>query len=199
MLNTVILMGRLTKNPEIRQTNTGKAVCTFDVAIDRPVAAGADKKTDFFRCTAWENKAEHVAKFYEKGSMIIVQGSLQTGSYTDKKYPDVTHYTTEVKVDSVSFGETRAAHELSKQNAANRAAGGGYQSGYQGNNQGGYQGGYQSNQGGYQGNNQGGGYQGGYNPAPKQGGNVNPFENTPPQMGGLSDFEEVISDADLPF
>jgi single-strand DNA-binding protein len=193
MLNTVILMGRLTANPETRQNSTGSISCNLTIALDRPVAQGAERQTDFIRCTAWNKTAEFMTKYFEKGSLVIVEGSLRSGSYTDRKYPDVTHYTTDVSATRVSFGETKAAHELSKQNSANRAAGGYGGNGYGGN---GNYGGSNSNYGNYGGNggNAGNtGNQGGYNPPAG-----NPFDN-PSQMGGLSDFEEVISDADLPF
>jgi single-strand DNA-binding protein len=190
MINSVILMGRLTANPETRQNSTGSISCRFTVAVDGGTTASGERRTDFISCTAWNKTAEFMTKFMEKGSMVIVEGQIRTSTYTDKKYPDVTHYATDVWASRVSFGESKAAHELSKQNAANRNANGGY-----GGNSGNYGGNYGGNSGGYgsQNNNYNSG-NGGYNPPPAG----NPFDN-PPQMGGLSDFEEVISDADLPF
>ncbi|MDR0974698.1 MAG: single-stranded DNA-binding protein [Ruminococcus sp.] len=200
MLNTVILMGRLTANPELRQTNSGNTSCSFTVAIDRGTSPTGERQTDFIRCVAWNKQAEFMSKFTEKGSMIIVEGSLRTGSYTDKKYPDVTHYTTDVWANRVSFGETKAAHELSKQNSGGGYGGNSY-GGNSGNNYGGNSGGNYGGNNNYGTNNSGGNSGGGF------GGNntranppaSNPFDNFPPQIGGLSDFEEVISDSDLPF
>jgi single-strand DNA-binding protein len=217
MLNTVILMGRMTSNPELRQTNSGNTTCGFSLAIDRQTSNG-EHQTDFIRCVAWNKTAEWMSRYTEKGTMLIVEGSIRTGSYTDKKYPDVTHYTTEIWANRVSYGETKQAHELMKQNSANRA--GGSYNGGNGGNGGGYgsngydNGGTGSSYGG--GNNYGGnggnggnyanGNSGSYNNSGNNApsGNVNraapaPFDNFPPQIGGLSDFEEVISDTDLPF
>jgi single-strand DNA-binding protein len=200
MLNNVILMGRMTQNPELRQISNGSTNCRFTIAIDRGAGPNGERHTDFINCTAWDKNAEFMSKFTEKGTMLIVEGTLRTGSYTDKKYPDVTHYTTDVLAYRVSFGETKAAHELMKQNAANRPQGGyGGQSGYNAQGQGGYnQGGYGNAQGGQSGQ---GGYNNSYNNAPQNRApaNSNPFDSFPPQIGGLSDFEEVISDSDLPF
>jgi single-strand DNA-binding protein len=198
MLNTVILMGRLTANPELRQTNSGATSCRFTVAIDR-MGQNNERTADFVSCTAWNKTAEWMSKFTEKGSMVIVEGALRTGSYPDKKYPDITHYTTDVWANRVSFGETKAAHDLAKQN---RGAGYGGNEGYgQGGNEGygqGGNGGYgQGGNGGYgQGGGQGnGGYGQGGNSGNYGGNNCSrnnppqsqaPFDNFPPQMGGLS-------------
>jgi single-strand DNA-binding protein len=191
MLNNVILMGRMTQNPELRQTNSGSQTCRFTIAIDRTPGPNGERQADFITCTAWNKTAEWMSKFTEKGTMLIVEGSLRTGSYTDKKYPDVTHYTMEVWTNRVTFGETKAAHELMKQNAANRPQGG-YGA------QGGYGQGGQGGQGSYGGQS---GYNNNYNNAPQNRAPAqqNPFDSFPPQLGGLSDFEEVISDSDLPF
>ncbi|MDR0904061.1 MAG: single-stranded DNA-binding protein [Ruminococcus sp.] len=192
MLNTVILMGRLTANPELRQTNSGSTSCSFTVAVDRVVAAGAERQSDFIRCVAWNKNAEWMSKFTEKGSMVIVEGSIRTGSYTDRKYPDVTHYTTDIWANRVSFGETKQAHELAKQNSANR-----------GNGSYGNGGNYGGGNGGNSYSNGGNSYGGGNSGNNSYGGSNAPAGNAPdsfsPQIGGLSDFEEVISDNDLPF
>ena len=104
-MNKAILTGRLTADPELRQTQSGIASCRFTIACDRRFA---DKKTgerqaDFINCTAWKQTAEFVSRYFSKGKMIAVEGSLRTGSYKDKKYSDVTHYTTDVFVDNVEF------------------------------------------------------------------------------------------------
>lgn len=104
-MNRVILTGRLTADPELRQTQSGISSCRFTVAVNRKFK---DKTTgsyeaDFITCTAWRQTAEFVSRYFGKGDMIAVEGSLRTGSYTDRRYSDVTHYTTEVFVDNAEF------------------------------------------------------------------------------------------------
>lgn len=99
-MNTAILIGRLTADPEIRTTNSGLNYCRFTVAVDR-YTKGEDKKTDFINCVAWRQTAEFVERYFSKGKMIAVQGSIQTGSYTNKD--GVKVYTTDVLVDKVHF------------------------------------------------------------------------------------------------
>ena len=104
MANLVFLIGRLTKDPEVRYTSgTQMAVCTFTLAIDRPVKAGAEKQTDFPRVTVFGKQAENCERFLSKGRLVGVQGRLQTGSYTDKNGNTV--YTTDVIADRVEFLE----------------------------------------------------------------------------------------------
>ena len=104
MANLVFLIGRLTKDPEVRYTSgTQMAVCTFTLAIDRPVKAGAEKQTDFPRVTVFGKQAENCERFLAKGRLVGVQGRLQTGSYTDKNGNPV--YTTDVIADRVEFLE----------------------------------------------------------------------------------------------
>lgn len=104
-MNKVILMGRLTADPELRQTQSGVSCCRFTVAVDRPFAdkATGKREADFISCTAWKQTAEFVSRYFNKGKMIMLSGSLRTGSYTDRNHSDVTHYTTDVFVDSVEF------------------------------------------------------------------------------------------------
>lgn len=104
-MNKVILMGRLTADPELRQTQSGVSCCRFTVAVDRPFAdkATGKREADFISCTAWKQTAEFVSRYFSKGKMIMLSGSLRTGSYTDRNHSDVTHYTTEVFVDNVEF------------------------------------------------------------------------------------------------
>lgn len=104
-MNKVILMGRLTSDPELRQTQSGIAVTRFNIAVNRRFA---DKNTgeraaDFISCQAWRQTAEFICKYFKKGSMICLEGSIRTGSYTDKNHSDVTHYTTDIMVDNVEF------------------------------------------------------------------------------------------------
>ena len=110
MINKVILMGRLTADPELRQTPSGVSTCQITVAVDRRYAAqGQERQTDFITVVAWRQQAEFISRYFAKGRMIIVEGSLRTRSYDDKRYPDVKHYVMEVLADNVSFGETKAA------------------------------------------------------------------------------------------
>lgn len=85
MINSVVLMGRLTYDPELRSTTNGTAVIRFQIACDRNFSrSGEDKKTDFIDVTAWRQTAEFVSHYFRKGSMIAVEGSIQTDSFTDK-------------------------------------------------------------------------------------------------------------------
>ena len=104
-MNKVILIGRLTADPELRQTQSGIASCRFTVAVDRKYkdAQTGERQADFVSCTAWRQTAEFVSRYFNKGKMICVEGNLRTGSYTDRNHSDVTHYTTEVFVDNVEF------------------------------------------------------------------------------------------------
>lgn len=109
MLNKVILMGRLTADPELRQTPSGVSTCRFTVAVDREfVGQGQERQADFITVTAWRQSAEFVSRYFSKGRMICVEGSIRTGSYVDKRYSDVTHYTTEVYADRVYFTGEKA-------------------------------------------------------------------------------------------
>lgn len=105
MLNKAILMGRLTKDPEIRHTNSGTPVCSFSIAINN--GYGENQTTDFINCVAWNKQAEFIERNFVKGKMIIVVGRIQTRSWdgTDGK----KNYTTEVVVNEVSFGESKRA------------------------------------------------------------------------------------------
>ena len=86
MLNKVILMGRLTRDPELRRTGSGVAVANFSIAVDRDFGKteSGEKETDFFYCVAWRQTGEFVSKYFSKGRMIVVEGKLQTRSWTDK-------------------------------------------------------------------------------------------------------------------
>ena len=109
MLNQIILMGRLTKDPETRfLQGSNSSVTRMTLAVERNYkAAGEEKpKTDFINCVAWNKTGEFIEKYFSKGSMIAITGSLETGSYTDNDGKKV--YTTEVKINKVSFtGERR--------------------------------------------------------------------------------------------
>lgn len=103
-MNNVILMGRLTADPELRQTQSGISCCRFTIAVNRKFKnQNGEYDADFISCVAWKQTAEFITRYFNKGSMICVSGSLRNGSYTDKNHSDVTHYTTDVYVDGVEF------------------------------------------------------------------------------------------------
>lgn len=106
MLNKVILMGRLTRDPELRTTPQGVSVCTFSVAVDRGyVRQGEERQADFINVVAWRSTAEFVSKYFIKGQMIAVVGRLQTRNYDDKDGKKV--YVTEVVADEISFADSK--------------------------------------------------------------------------------------------
>lgn len=111
MLNRVIIMGRLTSDPVLKQTPQGVSVTSFNVAIDRNMGKDKERQTDFIPVVAWRNTAEFISKYFGKGKMIIVEGNLRTRTYDDTRHPEVKHYVMEVYADNVSFGETKAASE----------------------------------------------------------------------------------------
>lgn len=152
-MNKVILSGRLTADPELRQTQSGVSTCKFTIACDRKFADKntGERQADFITCVAWRQTAEFVSRYFNKGKMIVVEGSLRNNNYQDRNHPDVTHYTMVVLVDNVEFA----------------------------------------------------GDKGGQTSAPA------PAQQTVPQhtesntggmdYGSLSDFEEILSDGDVPF
>lgn len=113
-LNQVILFGRLTANPEVRQTQNGLTVCNFTVAVDRHPKA---KEADFINCQAWRSTAEFVGKHFTKGKPIVVVGSIRNNHYTDRN--GVKHYSEVVQVDSVRF--TISDSRETTQNAPHQA------------------------------------------------------------------------------
>lgn len=106
MLNVAVLMGRLTKNPELRQTPNGVSVTTFTIAVDRDYTPkGQERQADFIDIVAWRNTAEFVCKYFRKGQLVAVQGSIQTRSYTDKEGNKRKAF--EVVADHVHFAESK--------------------------------------------------------------------------------------------
>ena len=101
MLNSIIIMGRICNSPELRQTASGLSVTSFTVAVDRAYSKDGEKQTDFIPVVAWREKADIVTKYFGKGSMIAVKGSLQTRNYEDKQGNKRTAF--EVMADQVSF------------------------------------------------------------------------------------------------
>ena len=108
MINKVILMGRLTRDPEMRHTNSGTPVTTFSIAIDN--GYGDNKRTDFINCLAWNKTAEFVTKYFTKGKMIIVIGRITTRSWETQDGKRA--YATEVVANEVTFGESKTSPQL---------------------------------------------------------------------------------------
>ena len=107
MLNKVILMGRLTRDPELRSTPTGVNVVSFTLAVDRDFARqGEEKKTDFINIVAWRNTADFVAKYFSKGQLVAVSGKLQVRSWDDAQSGQ-KRYATDVVADEVFFAESK--------------------------------------------------------------------------------------------
>lgn len=175
MYNRVILMGRLTRDPELRTTQSGTTLCRIGIAVDRNFAKqGQERQTDFFDITCWGQQAEFVSKYFNKGRMIHVEGRLQNDNYTDQNGNKV--YRTSIIAERIDFcGDKRSDN-------------GGQ---YGGQSYGGGQ--YQQPYGGQQ-------YQ---QPAPQQAppppqAAVNNAPQ-PIELGDLGDFEEILSDGEVPF
>ena len=107
MLNHITIMGRLTRDPELRRTGTGTAVASFTVAVDRDFGGrdGGEKETDFIDCVAWRQTGEFVSKYFTKGRMIVVSGRLQIRSWTDKD--GNKRRTAEVVADNCYFADSK--------------------------------------------------------------------------------------------
>ena len=161
MINKVILMGRLTADPELRQTPGGVSSCRFTVAIDRRFVDKntGERQADFINVVTWRQQAEFVSKYFTKGRMIIVEGSIRNNNYTDNN--GVKHYGYDVVADNVTFGESKAA--------AN-SAGAGYGA-------------------------EPGSFQQPQRTAPVQ---TQSADETV-SLGDLGDFEEILSDGEVPF
>ena len=106
MLNKIILMGRLTRDPELRRTGSGTAVTSFSLAVDRDFKSqSGEKETDFIDIVAWRNTAEFVSKYFTKGRMAVVEGRLQIRDWTDRD--GGKRRSAEVVADNVYFGDSR--------------------------------------------------------------------------------------------
>ena len=106
MLNKIVLMGRLTRDPELRRTNSGTAVASFAIAVDRDFKGqSGEKETDFIDIVAWRNTAEFVSKYFSKGRMAVVEGRLQIRDWTDKE--GNKRRSAEVVADNVYFGDSK--------------------------------------------------------------------------------------------
>ena len=115
MLNQIIIMGRLTRDPELRRTQSGTAVCSFSVAVDRDFKSqSGEKETDFIDVVAWRQTGEFVSKYFQKGSMAVVSGRLQIRDWTDRD--GNKRRSAEVVVDNVYFGESKRREGESRDN-----------------------------------------------------------------------------------
>lgn len=171
-MNKVILMGRLTADPELRQTPSGVSSCSFSVAVNRKFVnkQTGERQADFIRCIAWRQTAEFINRYFNKGSMICVEGELRQDNYQDRNHPDVMHYSYTVQVDNVEFAGSKSES--------------GTNGGYNNNNA--YSAPSQNN---YNNNN---------NSAPQQSSAPN-NNNDSMSYGSLNDYEEILSDGDVPF
>ncbi|MCM1132540.1 MAG: single-stranded DNA-binding protein [Ruminococcus flavefaciens] len=171
-MNKVILMGRLTADPNLNQTQSGISSCRFTVAVNRQFVnkQTGERQADFISCIAWRQTAEFICRYFKKGSMICVEGTLRTGSYQDRNHPDITHYTTDVQVDNVEFCGSKSESGNSSYSAP------------QNNNYG-------------NGNNNNS-----YQASPQQSAPQPAVPNNDVMSyGNLNDFEEILSDGDVPF
>ena len=175
MLTHIVIMGRLTRDPELRRTGSGVAVASFTVAVGRDFGGrdGGEKETDFIDCVAWRQTGEFVSKYFTKGRMIVVSGRLQIRSWTDKD--GNKRRTAEVVADNVYFGDSKRDNDGGSSYGGNT---------YGGNDYGGNSYGNQNNYGGFS----------APAPAPSYGG------YSAPAAAPASDFAMLEDDdAQLPF
>ena len=214
MFNRIILMGRLTKDPELKNTQSGIPMCRFSIAVDRAYSKGQEKQTDFFDITAWRNTAEFVAKYFSKGRMILVEGKLQNNNYTDQN--GVKQYRNAIIADNVAFcGDKSGNQQNGQAPPAQQPYQNQYQQGYAQNQgyqqpyQQGYnqpQQGYAQPQQNYQQPAQNQGYRQAAPPqnyrAPAQNPPQN-YQQTPPPgvsaANDLAEFETILADGEVPF
>ena len=107
MLNHIVIMGRLTRDPELRTTQAGVSVTSFTVAVDRDFGGrdGGERQTDFVDCVAWRQTGEFVSKYFQKGRMIVVSGRLQSRKWQDREGNNRTNW--EIQADNVYFGDSK--------------------------------------------------------------------------------------------
>ena len=105
MFNLVVLTGRLTADPELKTTPSGISVCSFSIAVDRTYKKGEEKQTDFLNVVCWRSTAEFVSKWFTKGSLIGIEGSIQTRKFTDKNGNNRTAF--EIVANNVHFVESK--------------------------------------------------------------------------------------------
>ena len=124
MLNHIVIMGRLTRDPELRRTGSGIAVASFSVAVDRDFSGkdGGEKETDFIDCVAWRQTGEFISKYFTKGRMIIVDGRLEMRDWTDKEGNKRT--SAEIVVANAYFGDSKRDGDNSASSYGGNAYGG---------------------------------------------------------------------------
>ena len=129
MLNHITIMGRLTRDPELRTTQAGVSVVSFTVACDRDFGGrdGGERQTDFIDCVAWRSTGEFVSKYFHKGSMIVVSGRLQSRKWQDREGNNRTSW--EINADNVYFGESRRDGDSSRDSYSNNTYSSSYDSG----------------------------------------------------------------------
>lgn len=184
MLNRVIIMGRITHELEIKQTQNGTACLSFSVAVERNFKnANGSYDADFINCVAWKNTAEFIGRYFGKGRMIAIEGQLRCRTYEDKN--GTKHYVTEVYVDSASFTGEKTSQDVQStpQNGFNNAA---WNSTAQASNA-------QQSGAVYVQAQKSGSFIGGTEPPP------NMRNNGSQSIGDLSEFEDVLSDEGVPF
>ena len=212
MFNRIILMGRLTKDPELKTTQSGVTMCRFSIAVDRAYSKGQEKQTDFFDITAWRQTAEFVSKYFSKGRVILVEGKLQNNNYTDQN--GVKQYRNAIIAENVAFcGDKSGNQQNGQAPPAQQPYQNQYQQGYAQNQgyQQPYQQGYSQPQQyqqppqNYQQPQQNQGYRQApppqnYAPVQNQPAQGYQKQNQPPPAGGsLSDFEMILDDGEVPF
>lgn len=170
-MNSVQIIGRLTADPELRQTQSGISCCRFTVAVNRKFKnKDTDQyEADFISCVAWKQTAEFITRYFSKGKMIALEGMLRTGSYQDRNHADVTHYTTDVFVNNVEFCGDKGSNSTNNQQQPQQQQRPHFDSV---NDEAGKQYAQQLQQA---------------------------AEQTAMSYGSLSDFEEILSDGDVPF
>ena len=108
-LNKVIIGGRLTSDPELKTTQSGLSVVSFSIAVNRKTKQGEEQKADFFNVTAWRQTAEHISRYFKKGSSICIVGSMQNSSWTNQK--GEKQYRTDIIADEVLFVDSKSDNQ----------------------------------------------------------------------------------------
>lgn len=135
MINRAVIVGRLVADPELRYTPNGIASCKFRVAVNRPFKNEGEQQADFISCVAWRKQAENLANFMKKGSLIGLEGKIQTGSYEGQ---NGKVYTTDVVADSIQFLEPRSNGTGGSQGTSNHESSANTGGQHQGSSQGQY-------------------------------------------------------------
>lgn len=112
-MNKVIMMGRLTKDPDITKTTNGTVIAKYNIAVDRKFKRDGDPDADFFSCTSFGKQAEFVEKYLKKGTKVVITGRVQNNNYTDKNGQKV--YGTVIMVDEIEFAESKKAEGINEE------------------------------------------------------------------------------------